>query len=346
MKLNTTASKFWLVIWMLFASACGGTVARAQSKPPVPPTPPTHETKSDRAAQSIAADERVTVTLCADAGSVVVRGWDRREVRARGGAGGRLELRRVGAKDPAQFASRIEVRGVDDARDEDADEPLPPCLDSGNLELDVPRGGTVRIMSRDSDVSVMDVADVRAETLSGDVDLRRINGSAEATSANGDLALTDSRGRVRLRTISGTIEASNDAPVDAADEFYAKSTSGDVNLERIGHAHVEAATTSGEVSWGGALVRGGAYDFKTIGGSVTLSLPAATAFRLNAHVYQGGEIITDFPVRHIAGPNSGSLLAAGRLIGLAGAGDGAGDPDMPSLNLSSFSGTLYLRRQK
>src|SRR5205085_9178481 len=59
----------------------------------------------------------------------------------------------------------------------------------------------------------------------------------------------------------------------------------------------------------GALARGGAYDFKTISGEVTVEIPADSSFTLHAKVVISGDIDTDFPIRTAAVSTSGAAAS-------------------------------------
>ena len=300
------------------------------------------------AEQSLAAEATVTLLACVESGGVVVRAWDRKEVRARSNDASRIELRRADATVEPNPATRIEVLVAKDQA-----EPARPglCSNSGNLELDVPRGSTIQIKGNTGDISITGVASVRAKTLSGDIELQRISKSVEAWSANGVIVLRNSSGRVRLETISSEIVASDLATAEAGDEFFAKSVSGDISLAKLAHTHVEASSSNSSIDFTGALVSGGLYTFKSHSGSVRLSLPSDSSFQLNARVHHSGEIITDFPIRQVAATTNndprnstrvgGPLLSDGRLTGVTG----RGDKRVATLILSSFSGTLHLQRQ-
>jgi hypothetical protein len=300
------------------------------------------------AEQTLPAAETVTLLACVETGDVVVRGWDRKEVRARSNDASRIELRRADATADPNPATRIEVLVAKDQA-----EPARPglCSNSGNLELDVPHGSTVQIKGNTGDISVSGVANARMKTLSGDIELQRVTKSIEAWSANGVIIARNSSGRVRLETISGEIVAGDLAADEAADEFFAKSVSGEITLAKLGHTHVEAYTTNSAIDYTGALAGGGLYTFKSHSGSVVLALPPDASFQLNAKVHHSGEIITDFPIRQVPrkasdDPNNpatvgGPLLSDGRLTGVTGRGDRRD----ATLILSSFSGTLHLRRQ-
>ena len=283
----------------------------------------------------VAAEPDVVVVLCIESGDVVVRGWDRREVRARSVDAANIQLRHADdTVNKERLAKRVEVL-VSNSED---DVPQPSdCSGTGNVELDVPRGATVMLEARSGDMEVADVSEARIKTLSGDLDIRRVSKVVEASSISGDVFLKDSGGRVRLLAISGDVEAVNIRTAEASDYFTAKSTSGDVSLEQVAHAHVEAGSTSGDISMAGPLARGGNYDLKTTTGDVTLALPGDASFKINARVISEGEIITDFPVKQ---PGGAPIVkgAGTRLSGSVGTGDA-------EINLASFSGTIYLRKK-
>ncbi len=326
---------------------------------------------NQREERTVAAENNVTVSLCLASGDITVRGWDRREVRARSTNAERMDLRRLdNTKDPSP-ATRIVVLTSDPA---DGNRQRPgECQAFSDVELDVPHGAILQLSTRDGNIQVNDVAEAHAQTLSGDVHLQRIAKTVEAESISGNVSLKDSGGRVVLHSISGNVEAKDVRPLDANDDFEARSVSGDVSLERIGHTRVEVNTVSGSADMDGPLARGGRYDFKTMSGDVTIVLPSDASFQVSAVVAQGGEIMTDFPLS-IAGdsvqsdrdrpavpsaavppvppvPPAASVppvrppappapfpFRKRRLTGTYGSGDA-------TINLASFSGTLHLRRK-
>jgi hypothetical protein len=287
------------------------------------------------AQQTLEVAPDATVSLCVERGDVLVRGHEGREVRASAAGAARIDLRRptnmLAGSGPAKT---VEVSAADDRG-------VSGCSFSGSVALDVPRGSTVVVKTVLARVTVSGVAHARVETVSGEVSLQGVTRSAEASSANGDLSVRKSAGRVRLHTISASIEAAEVRPVEAADQFSAKTTSGDVTLTQIGHAQVEATTTSGHVELSGALARGGVYLLKAYSGGIKVTLPADASFRVDARVAHG-EIVTDFPIKQSQGPQAESLLhgqhSTVRVSGVAG------DNPQATLTLSSFSGTLQLRK--
>ena len=286
------------------------------------------------AQQSLEVAPDAVVSLCVERGDVLVRGTDGREVRASAAGAARIDLRRPTGMLAAGPPKSVEVVASDDRG-------VTGCSFSGSVAVDVPRGATVVVKTVLARVTVSDVAVARVETVSGEVSLQGIARSAEASSANGDLSLRNSAGRVRLQSISASIEAAEVKPVEAADQFLAKTTSGDITLAQIGHARVEATTTSGYVDLTGTPARGGVYVLKAYSGGIKVTMPAGASFRVDARVAHG-EIVTDFPVKLAQDAQPGGVLNAPhstvRVNGVAG------DNPQATFTLSSFSGVLQLRK--
>lgn len=368
-----------LTILFALALALAPRAAAQQQQRPTPAAggPAAEESPLERRAE---AEARAVVSLCVSAGDVIVRGWDRNEVRARTESEGTLRLLTPNVRP----APRVEVL-VSEERN--AELSAGHCGMSETIELTVPRGATVEVESRAGHVEVSDVAAARVKVLSGDVDLRRVSRAVEVSCLSGDVSVSDSTGPVRVVSVSGDVEARNVRTAASGDNFEVKSTSGDVTIEGVGHGHVTGSAVSGQILYTGALARGGSYDFRTISGDVTLELPADASFKLHAKVVVSGEINTDFPVKTGAMTSPSASSSSGSPAGGPGAmpppppapptaGPGAVTPppappgqgrrpprvrvhkDLESarldgtvgsgdavVNLSSFSGSLHLRRR-
>lgn len=287
--------------------------------------------------KTAAAAPNVIVTLSALSGSITVRGWDQQQVRVQTNDEKRIELqRRDGAKGDSP-ATRLQVLFYDSDEDRDESEGE-ECGGSTDIKMDVPRGANVVLKTQEGDIDVSDVAEVHAASSNGDISLRRVARAVEASSMSGDVTLRDAGGHVRLNSISGSIEAINVSASDAGDFIQAKTVSGDVTLEGIGPARVEAKTISGQLNMTGQLAPGGHYDFNTTSGDITLTLPENASFKVDAQVFTAGEISTNFPLK-LAGKMPGSTPASSdHVVGTYGTGDA-------SINLNSFSGTLRLRKK-
>lgn len=358
------------LLTILFALALALAPRAAAQQRPSPPTggPAAGEFALERRTE---AEARAVVSLCVNTGDVIVRGWDRNEVRARAEGEGTLRLLTPNVRP----APRVEVL-VSEERD--AELSAGHCGTNETIELTVPRGATVEVESRTGHVEVSDVAEARVKVLSGDVDVRRVSRAVEVSCLSGDVSVADTTGPVRVDSVSGDVEARNVRTATAGDNFEAKSVSGDVTIESVGHGHVSGSAVSGQILYTGALARGGSYDFRTISGDVTLELPADASFNLHAKIVVSGEIVTDFPVKTGTSTSAGGSASAS--AGTSVGGPGAMPPHPPTppappvhvkkvprvkvhreqesarldgtvgngdavVNLSSFSGSLHLRKR-
>ena len=285
----------------------------------------------------VATTNTVNVSVTTGAGRISVRGWDHNEVRAQAKqAGSKIEVRKASGPDAAAPATRVEILVSDKSEEEEAESDT--CNAATDVMIDVPRGATLYLKTQEGDIEVDGVAEAHIETTDGRVEARRILKVTDATSVGGDMTLEDASGRARLSSLGGVIEVRDLRPLEGGDFLRIRTVSGDILLDKIGPARVEAVTISGELRLIGPLARSGVYDFTTTNGDVTVMLPADSSFKLNAKVSESGEIITDFPLTYKGTSSPPSLLQAGRLWGTYGSGDA-------TIRLVSFSGTLRLRKQ-
>jgi hypothetical protein len=222
----------------------------------------------------------------------------------------------------------------------------------------------VRLQTRDGHIYVADVAIVHAETVGGDVDLEGVKRSVEASTIGGDISLRNSSGSVKLHSIGGGIEAHAATRAAASDVFEASTVGGDITLDRISYMELKTSTIDGDLNFGGPLARGGRYEFKSISGDLALALPADSSFRLDAKFSRSAEMVTDFSL-NLTNETNGSSSQPSRRSGSSGKRDGTVDPSDfvkgpaygmkhingvfgtgdASITVSSFSGSIYLRRK-
>jgi hypothetical protein len=334
---------------------------------------PADKNRAQQVERTASAESKVVVSVCLLSGNITVRGWDRKEVRARSNDAARIELRGGSGKTEPGPAKKLEVLV--------SDKPELPrlttsCQGFSDLELNVPRGATVQLQTRDGDISVAEVGTAYVNTQNGDISIERVSQSVDAGSIGGTIALKNSSGRINLHSIGGSIEANDVRPVEAGDLFEASSVSGDVLLGRVTYVQLNAHTVNGSLSLSGPLVHGGHYGFRTYSGDVTLILPADASFRLSAKISQRGEIVTDFPLiltteanvsagelptppvpaappqakGSAKGPAPTKGVATHRVVVTVppyslqrlNAVHGTGDA---IINLASFSGTVHLRKK-
>lgn len=288
--------------------------------------------------RTIAADPAIVITLCLESGNIAVVGGSAREVRVTAEDPGSVTLHPTRDSSAPGLATRLEVVVSPSARA--ASEQVGECRGTSDMDLEVPSGATVYVKTRDGDVEISNVAEVRAETSTGNINLERVAKAIEASTVSGDIMVEESNGRIRLRSISGSLEAIRSKIVEPTDFLYAKTISGDVKLDQIAQPRVEVATITGEITLAGSLAQGGFYAFNTTTGDITLIMPDTVSFQVTAKVSQGGEIITDFPLKYTGGLSTTDAMASGKLAGSFGTG-----PSPATVKLVSFSGTLHLRKK-
>jgi len=129
------------------------------------------------------------------------------------------------------------------------------------------------------------------------------------------------------------------------DVFEVVNVGGDITLAQVSHRQVNVNTVGGDVTFSGALARHGRYNFQSISGDLTLTLPPDSSFRLNATLQ--GEVESDFPLKILSesqsqgepANNSGKHRKIPQQVeGVYGTGDAV-------ISASSFMGSVYLRKQ-
>ena len=126
---------------------------------------------------------------------------------------------------------------------------------------------------------------------SGKVILARIGGGVDCKVVSGGLQVSDVKGDVDLTTVSGSITASR-----IKGSIDAETSSGPISLTEISEPKtVRAKVLSGKIVYDGQILAGGKYSFESFSGSVTVTVPAASGFELEAETFSGS-ISTDFAV--------------------------------------------------
>lgn len=295
-------------------------------------TPPVALNESETPAEkAIAVSEKVNVSLCVSAGNVKINGWDRDEIRAFVENGSNVGFA-VRSRDRQSDAPNwVMVVGFDPATNRGVG--MDECLSGEQIELDVPRGATVNIKSRESEISIDSVNRARVENISGDIRLSRIAQGIEAKTYEGDVTVENSSGAVTLSSTTGNILAFEVDSADIGDIFNARTSSGSVTLQKVGYKQIEANSNSGSVRFAGAFSGGGQYNFNTTNGTILLDIPADSSSKVTA-TYGSGAFQTELPLQN-ENRTSGSQVQ--KLTGLLGAGDS-------TVNLTTFSGAIRIKK--
>jgi DUF4097 and DUF4098 domain-containing protein YvlB len=281
------------------------------------------------------ADPRVIVSACTLSGSFTVRGWDRREVRVRSD-GGDIELTRI---DQSKSEQATELKVTSKTRRSPARN---SCLMFGGIEMDVPRGASIKLQTTSGDISVTDVARAHVVTTSGSINLTKMRAETNATVIGGDITVRESTGLFNLHATGGSIDARHLAPLAASDTVSASTVSGEVTLNDVRHQRVNVNAVSGDVTYSGELPRNASYSFQNLSGAVHLLLPANSSFRLLASVGESAKISSDFDLKNTANQTTippSNRYESRRVIATVGTGEA-------TIHLSLLSGSLHIRKQQ
>jgi DUF4097 and DUF4098 domain-containing protein YvlB len=132
---------------------------------------------------------------------------------------------------------------------------------------------------------------VRAETMSGDIDIRDAAGLLSVRSVEGDISLIKTRGTIEANGVDSDVSV-----VDFEGELRAESIDGDIILDGIRSGEVEVKTVDGDVSYQGEIRDDGRYYLTTHNGDVVVAIPDNVNATVSVATFEG-EFEADFPVR-------------------------------------------------
>ena len=242
---------------------------------------------------------------------VMVRTWDRREVRVVSQPGP-VEVRVTNGAVRVRTASGRYGGGM---------------MEQVTVQITVPRDVNVGLDGQFLDADLQGMGgEVSVSTLHGTVRLEGGRQYVQLHSLQGSIECTGAEGRIELETNNGSITATR-----VAGEIRAHSVNGQITL-RDAHANsVDAYTLNGGVEYVGTIAAGGEYSLATHAGNVTVAIPERAGVTIEASTFAGA-FESDFPLT-LQKAESG-----GRTVNLS-LGDGKAH-----MKLNSFGGTIRLRR--
>lgn len=323
----------------------------AQVAPPPPSKPPPRVKEAPRvkppvwsakkqirneektpAEKSIATDAKVAVSLCVSEGKIKINGWDRNEARAFVSDGSEVGFKVLQKNRQTEKPGWIQVLGFDPSKPRvvGADE----CLFGEEIELDVPRGASVNIKSRESEAVIRSVGKVTIENVGGDVFLSDIAQGIDAKTHEGDVTVEKSSGAITLSSIIGNILVFDVSPSEIGDIFKAKTSNGAIVLQKVEHRQMDINSNSGSIKFDGDFLGGGQYNFGTQNGSILLAIPRESSFKVVAS-YGFGSFKTEIPMQNIVKPPNVKLQ---NLSGVIGKGDA-------TVTLRTYTGAINIKQQ-
>ena len=283
------------------------------------------------AEKSIVTESKVNITLCVKEGNVKINGWDRDEIRAYVADGSQVGFKVVQENPKTKKPVWIKVLGFDPSKNKEAKPE--DCLSGSEIELDVPRNANVSLNSGESEIKIESVAKVSLESLGGDIYLNDIAKGIDVTTWSGDLTVEKSSGQIVLTNAAGNIIALDVSPSEIGDTFKAKTNGGRIILKAIQHRQIEAISTTGAVNFDGEMLSGGQYRFSASNGSILLTMPPASACKINA-LFGFGAFSSEIPLQN-------ALKKEQSLSAQIGAAD-----SNCNLSLTTGSGNIRIRKRQ
>jgi DUF4097 and DUF4098 domain-containing protein YvlB len=216
------------------------------------------------------------LSLQAMQGEVVVRAWDRNQVRIQAAHSSRTRIEaRV-----SESVLRLEPRGSGMAG---------AWGGVVDYELTVPATMAVELQGMGGDVRVEGTrGDVSVNTIEGSITVQSGGGALTLVTVNGAIRVTGARGRVEARAVSDDVEL-----VDVQGDVTAETVSGDLTLVRVDARRLEAQTVSGSVRFDGAIRPDGTYSLLTHSGDITVAIPENAGATVRTAV-SNGEVTASF----------------------------------------------------
>lgn len=259
-------------------------------------------------------------------GRIVVRGWNRAEVKITGSLGEGVEkLEVTGSADSLSIVVRYPKRGGGWFGWGSSDGGAEPTT----LEVMVPTGAAVSVDSVSADVEVSGVSGRRlsVDSVSGDVSTRAVRpGEASFDTVSGDIDLEIDTGNVSVDSVSGDILLKG----RITGQVSLETVSGDATLLAGSIDRLSLSTVSGDGQMTTGLRAAGSITADSVSGGLTLELPADTSARLRIETFSGD---ISSPVGKVQTEEYGPGKHLDARLG-AGAGD---------IRLESFSGNVRVR---
>jgi len=259
---------------------------------------------------TFAFDRRGTVVLSVAGGEIVVTAWNRDQIRVR--ARSERSVIRMDATSARLSLDLSRARGGD-----------------SRFEVTVPIGVRVSARATSGDVSITGTkGGVEGRTQSGDLTVEDVAETIDLNTYSGDIVARTLSGNVEITTLSGEVSVS-----DVKGDLDVTSVSGDIDLRNVVARYVRAKTTSGDVSYDGAIDSTGRYELGSHSGSVYLTVPQNTGALLTISTYSGS-IESDFLIT--LKPGDHGMGQSKRLTFEIGKGDAR-------ISAESFSGDITIR---
>jgi DUF4097 and DUF4098 domain-containing protein YvlB len=225
---------------------------------------------------TFAVDPSAVLRVRNHAGEVVIRTWDRNQVRveARHASRDRVKI--------LQSGSSVQIKS-------EARFGHPDVVD---YKITAPSGMALDLWGFYADVSVDGARNgVRVETLNGDIQIHNAAGEISLRSVEGGVTVQRSQGRLEINNVENEISL-----LEFEGDVFVESIDGDIRLEGIEGQTVEAKTVDGDVNFSGSIAADGRYRLTTHDGDVIMAIPENANATVSVATFDG-EFEAAFPIR-------------------------------------------------
>lgn len=263
--------RFWFAIGFSLILAAPA----AAEQPPIQARPGGPET-SPRTDQTVDVAKGTRLVLNNNAGEVVVRSWDREQVRVQATHSEREKI----DVQTAEMTLRIRARA---ARG-------PASL--VDYQVTVPRWMPVNLSGTYLEATIEGTtAEVNVESVHGNVRVVGGTGNVSARSIAGEISVDKASGRVSAYTVNEGIRVLN-----VTGDVSAETTNGDIVIENAQTSSLDVSTVNGDVTFNGTVRDKGTYRLTTHGGDIRVGLGGASNATVFVRTFQG-DFNADFPIQ-------------------------------------------------
>jgi DUF4097 and DUF4098 domain-containing protein YvlB len=300
--------------WAMPATAAQDRANDARQQPPIQARPGGPET-SPRTDQTVDVTKGTRLVISNNAGEVVVRSWDREQVRVQATHNERVTIDVASADSTLRIRSRA-TRGPAGLIDYQLTVPRWMAVNLSGTYLESTIEGTT------AEVTVESVhGNIRVVGGSGNINLRSVQGVITVDKASGNVRATTINEGIRLTDISGDV--------------YAETTNGDIEVQNAQTSSLEISTVNGDVTFNGTMRDSGSYRLTTHGGDIRLGLGGVNNATVFVRTFQG-DFMADFPV--VLPDGQSAREGSKRFNFTLGSGSAR-------IELQTFNGDITLARQ-
>ena len=259
-------------------------IADAQ-QPPIQARPGGPE-GSPRTDQTVDVAKGTRLVLNNNAGEVVVRTWDRDQVRVQASHTDRDKVDIQTAEMTLRIRAARAARGPSSLVD---------------YQITVPRWMPVNLAGTYLEATIEGTtAEVSVETTHGNVRVVGGTGNVSARSVEGVITVDKASGKVTAFSVNEGIRIMN-----VSGDVSAETTNGDIIIENAQTSSLEVSTVNGDVTFNGTIRDKGAYRLTTHGGDIRVGLGGAANATVFVRTFQG-DFAADFPIQLPEGQNARS----------------------------------------